>query len=661
LNEGAPDSVNLTESLLGFLRRSLDAPSLGFEKPPTPLNGGAEAEVHSFSLSDPQEETGWGSIPLVCKVSRDAMTDSEHIRGVAAFQGAVASLGYPAPRVVATGTRDDGLGAPFIVMERAAGLPAITLVALTVLLWVGSLCLASLVWVVWWLLWSPSTIITLILLGLVLAGSIGILAIPTYCGRALVRLHRLPVDSLVEELKTRGFSRSDMEFGTTTLDTLQEQIEQTGAEELLPGLDWLRTHMPAMDACKVICQGDFHPANVMMNHRGISGVIDWSNGMIVAPESDIAWSRVVHLAIWALISTIPEPFRSPIGFCLTSFLWTVQRLQGIPYRMSARLDRERVRYFTALHALRIMLLGESMDASDSGRAARRLRRYFDRATGVDLATDDRRLVWVDHRGREELLAIPPRRYNCPRISPDGRRIAMGTREPMDIWLYDLETGTLERLNLDSRPDLSPAWAPDGRRIAFGSARGSAEVDLFWKKVDHDGAPERLMKGPGPQVPYSWSPDGKVLLFWDGPGQGMGVLSINGKPTIQTLLKAHFVQADGEISPDGRWFAYNSNEPDRFGPFQIFVQAFPSLGRKVQVSTDGGRWPCWAPDSSSLYYRNGDKMMSASVETEPVFRADTPEVIFQGSYYGHPLGGRNYDISPDGLRFLMMIRGREAGA
>ena len=111
----------------------------------------------------------------------------------------------------------------------------------------------------------------------------------------------------------------------------------------------------------------------------------------------------------------------------------------------------------------------------------------------------------------------------------------------------------------------------------------------------------------------------------------------------------------EELPTSRWFAYSSNEPGGTNSFEIFVQAYPGLGEKVQISTDSGRWPRWAPDGSELYYRNGTKMMAVSVETEPEFTAGVPEIIFEGSYFAPVADGRNYDISHDGQRFLMIMR------
>jgi len=269
---------------------------------------------------------------------------------------------------------------------------------------------------------------------------------------------------------------------------------------------------------------------------------------------------------------------------------------------------------------------------------------------------ERRLIWVDREGKEEVLAAPPRPYKFPRISPDGERIALTLGEPSeDIWLYDLARGVLSRFTLNPGYDAFPAWTPDGRRIVFSSTREDSVEDLFWQEVDGVGAAERLLESPGEQPPFSLSRDGKVILFYDSPKRGMGILSLEGEPTARTLLEGPFTQSDGDISPDGRWLAYNSDES---GEHEIFVQAFPELGKKVQISTDGGRWPLWAPDGTQLYYRNGGKMMAVSVETEPSFKPGIPEVLFEGSYFIPLNKGRNYDISPDGERFLM-IEGKAA--
>jgi eukaryotic-like serine/threonine-protein kinase len=106
-----------------------------------------------------------------------------------------------------------------------------------------------------------------------------------------------------------------------------------------------------------------------------------------------------------------------------------------------------------------------------------------------------------------------------------------------------------------------------------------------------------------------------------------------------------------FSPDGHWLAYGSDESGRQ---EIYVRSFPGPGGKVQISTEGGVQPAWARNGRELFYRNGDKMMAAAVETRPVFAAAKPKVLFEGHYEtGIYAFEPDYNVSPDGQRFLMI--------
>ena len=121
---------------------------------------------------------------------------------------------------------------------------------------------------------------------------------------------------------------------------------------------------------------------------------------------------------------------------------------------------------------------------------------------------------------------------------------------------------------------------------------------------------------------------------------------------QQLFQTEFDEDQSAISPDGRWIAYQSNET---GPGEIYVRPFPNFedGGKWQISRDGGGNPFWGPDSNELFYRGGDRVIAVSVETEPIFSAGTPRVLFEGNYVALGPDFPGYGVSPDGQRFLMM--------
>jgi serine/threonine-protein kinase len=272
----------------------------------------------------------------------------------------------------------------------------------------------------------------------------------------------------------------------------------------------------------------------------------------------------------------------------------------------------------------------------------------------------RRLVWVDRKGVEQVLPAPTRSYRTPRLSPDGRRLAATIDESDSyIWLYDFARDTLTRLTFQGNYDLMGAWTPDGKRIAFDSTREGPQ-NLFWQMADGSGGIERLNTSEYPQVPMSWSPDGQVLAFTEiNPTTGYDIWVLRmGDPSqgsgqvrkAQPFLRTPFNEAAPRFSPDGRWLVYASDESGRF---EIYVQPYPGPGGKWQISTDGGTEPMWNPNGRELFYRTGDKMVAVDIATESSFSAGKPRMLFELQYVPTPATLPNYDVSPDGQRFLML--------
>jgi serine/threonine-protein kinase len=259
------------------------------------------------------------------------------------------------------------------------------------------------------------------------------------------------------------------------------------------------------------------------------------------------------------------------------------------------------------------------------------------------------LVWVDRTGAAQALPAPPRVYTAPRLSPDGRRVALGiTATTQGLWVYDLTRGTLTRL-AETGP--FPVWTPDGKRLAFTLP---GPWNIFWMPSDGSGAPERVTTSQNAQWPGSWSPDGRRLAFTEADpttGYDIWVLTIEGEGKAQPFLQTPSNESAPMFAPDGRWLAYQSDETGRK---EIYVRPFPGPGGKYQISTEGGTESVWARNGRELFYRNGDKMMAAAVETKPVFAAAKPRLLFEAPYepalYTFPA---DYDVSPDGQRFLMV--------
>jgi serine/threonine-protein kinase len=258
----------------------------------------------------------------------------------------------------------------------------------------------------------------------------------------------------------------------------------------------------------------------------------------------------------------------------------------------------------------------------------------------------RQLTWVDRSGKEEPVGAPPRAYIEPRLSPDGRQIAVvvqGTND--DIWTYDIPRRTLTRLTFESR-SLDPIWMADGKRIVYRSARNGI-LNLFSRAADGSGSEERLTTNNTNQTPTAASPDGQALAISSG-GPNIWILPLAGDKKPRPFLQTPFRELAGTFSPDSHWLAYNSDESGRN---EIYVQPFPGGGGKLQISKDGGMEPRWI-SSDELFYRNGDKMMVVKMNTKPTLAAGDPQVVFEGSHYV-PAALDTFDVSPDGKRFLMI--------
>jgi eukaryotic-like serine/threonine-protein kinase len=268
-------------------------------------------------------------------------------------------------------------------------------------------------------------------------------------------------------------------------------------------------------------------------------------------------------------------------------------------------------------------------------------------------------VWVSRDGVEQPLAAPPHVYREPRLSPDGRKIAIVTLEDgLQIWLFDLGRETLSRFTFRGNNGV-PTWAPDGKHLAFWSDI-DGPVNIFWQLADGSGGLERLTTSEFLQAPHSFTADGQLLAFHEvdpSTQRDIWVLRMSDRKA-QPFLRTKFNEAAPRFSPDGRWLAYISDESGRN---EVYVQPYPGPGGKWQISTEGGTEPVWNPSGRELFYRSGDKMMAVEIATQPGFAAGTPRMLFEGRYDPPPFPIANYDVSRDGQRFLMLKPTEQAQA
>jgi Tol biopolymer transport system component len=270
------------------------------------------------------------------------------------------------------------------------------------------------------------------------------------------------------------------------------------------------------------------------------------------------------------------------------------------------------------------------------------------------------LVWVDRKGIEEPLAAPSRGYQQPRLSPDGRRIAVQIEDRGNqIWVYDLERETLTRLTFEGSQNEAVIWTPDGKRVTYYSNQ-AGPLNLFWQTADGSGGSERLTTSQGSHAAMSWSSDGQRLAYTETitGDRDIFVLDMADKKAAP-FLKTPFIEGGAQFSPDGRWIAYVSNESGRT---EVYVQPYPGPGGKWQISAEGGSEPIWNRNGRELFYRSGDRMMAVPVTTGETFSSGRPQLLFERRYASIqlPQTFAYYDVTPDGQRFLMVKETEQAG-
>ncbi len=275
----------------------------------------------------------------------------------------------------------------------------------------------------------------------------------------------------------------------------------------------------------------------------------------------------------------------------------------------------------------------------------------------------RTLVWVDRQGREQPVPAEPREYIYPRISPSGKKVALDAQDDhRDIWIWDLEHDILSRLTLegDTTEKRGPTWASDGRSLFYTSTEGARAV-LLRRAADGTGASEKLGEEATAQMmPTSVSPDGKFLVYSaQEPDYNVKAIPLSGDHTPTKLVATPKSETNGEVSPNGKWLAYESDESGRS---QIYVRPFPSVDTgRWQISTAGGTRVAWSRSGRELFYVSGDDFMMAmpvSGDAAKEFTYGRPAQLFsiKPYYFGRENGraqliGRTYDVAADGRFFV----------
>ena len=272
------------------------------------------------------------------------------------------------------------------------------------------------------------------------------------------------------------------------------------------------------------------------------------------------------------------------------------------------------------------------------------------------------LTWVDRSGKSIGFVGVPGRYQAPDISPDGTQIAVHRHDGIggDVWLLEVSGGKTSRLTFDALQENShPIWSPDGSRIVFGSRR-NAKWGIYLKPSNGAGNEELLFESELTKMPMSWSGDGKFVLFYVADpktGNDVWALPLAGDRKPFPVLQTPFGESHPQISPDGKWFAYYSNETGRA---EVYVQSFPPGAGKWQISSSGGQFARWRRDGRELFYMDAQsfgKIVAVGINaTGSKFEYAVPRPLFDSGYinlnFGHAANWNTFAVSADGQRFLI---------
>jgi eukaryotic-like serine/threonine-protein kinase len=275
-----------------------------------------------------------------------------------------------------------------------------------------------------------------------------------------------------------------------------------------------------------------------------------------------------------------------------------------------------------------------------------------------------RLQWFTRDGKLDGVLGEPAAYRGAVLSPDGKQAVATIRDPAtgtsDLWIFDIARGVRTRFTFDPGEDRDPLWSPDGGSVVFSSNR-KGHLDLYRKALDGSAEEEVIFASEADKYPASWTAGGRTLLFFeDAKDSGIEIrtLALDGARKPESWLRTKFNEIPSQLSPDGRWLPFSSDESGRW---EVYVTSFPRAGRKWQISAEGGAYAFWSADGKEILYHDLSGMIRAVAvsargdsleigQSRPMFRAEGPSPA-----------GPAFSPTADHQRFLVVGEGQKPNA
>jgi Tol biopolymer transport system component len=268
------------------------------------------------------------------------------------------------------------------------------------------------------------------------------------------------------------------------------------------------------------------------------------------------------------------------------------------------------------------------------------------------------LVWMTRDGKTTAISPEVRGFANPRLSPDGRRIAVieSDQDKGSLWIYDLVTGTFSRLPTADAPR-SPGWSPDGQRVIYVGLGDNKERFAIWSQnADGGSPPQKLADGKGLTNGGVISPDGKslIMMAYNNNSWDLFRVALDSGGVAQPYLTARSNDYDPRFSPDGHWVSISSDESGRL---EVYARSYPDPSARIQISSGGGAGAMWSADGKTVYYSTGGSLIEAKLATAPTLRVLSRDTLqrrmplLQADILG------NQDLARDG-RFLGLTSGHD---